>query len=100
MPCTTLLVGKNASYDGSTIVARNEDSEEGQFNPKRFAALRGRTWLAQLQAELAAMRSSDGRIHLPIEIIYGHAFKPAMTHTASGESVVSLEQLRKNLAGK
>lgn len=70
------------------------------LNPKRFAALRGRTWLAQLQAELAAMRSSDGRIHLPIEIIYGHAFKPAMTHTASGESVVSLEQLRKNLAGK
>ena len=39
MPCTTLLVGKNASYDGSTIVARNEDSEEGQFNPKRFAVV-------------------------------------------------------------
>jgi dipeptidase len=34
MPCTTLLVGKRASYDGSTIVARNEDSEAGQFNPK------------------------------------------------------------------
>ena len=26
MPCTTILVGKKASYDGSTIVARNEDS--------------------------------------------------------------------------
>ncbi|AKV55657.1 dipeptidase A [Bifidobacterium actinocoloniiforme DSM 22766] len=36
MPCTTLLVGKNASYDGSTIIARNEDSANGQFRPKQF----------------------------------------------------------------
>ncbi len=34
MPCTTILVGKNASYDGSTIVARNEDSCNGEFTPK------------------------------------------------------------------
>lgn len=34
MPCTTLLVGKHASYDGSTIIARNEDS--GAFDPKQF----------------------------------------------------------------
>ena len=26
MACTTLLVGKNASYDGSTMIARNDDS--------------------------------------------------------------------------
>lgn len=25
MPCTTLLVGKKATYDGSTMIARNED---------------------------------------------------------------------------
>ena len=36
MPCTTILIGKNASYDGSTIVARNEDSSNGTFEPKRF----------------------------------------------------------------
>ena len=36
MPCTTILVGKKASYDGSTIVARNEDSMNGEFTPKRF----------------------------------------------------------------
>ena len=34
MPCTTILVGKNASYDGSTLVARNEDSSNGVFEPK------------------------------------------------------------------
>ena len=36
MPCTTILVGKNASYDGSTIIARNEDSISGEFTPKRM----------------------------------------------------------------
>lgn len=36
MSCTTILVGKNASYDGSTLVARNEDSPSGQYTPKKF----------------------------------------------------------------
>ncbi len=36
MPCTTIFVGKNASYDGSTLVARNEDSSNGVFEPKRM----------------------------------------------------------------
>ena len=36
MPCTTLLVGKNASYDGSTMMARNEDSGSGSFTAKKF----------------------------------------------------------------
>lgn len=35
MSCTTILVGKDASYDGSPLVARNEDSANGEFNPKR-----------------------------------------------------------------
>lgn len=26
MACTTILVGKHASYDGSTMIARNDDS--------------------------------------------------------------------------
>jgi len=39
MACTTILIGKNASYDGSTIVARNEDSPSGVFTAKRFAVM-------------------------------------------------------------
>lgn len=39
MPCTTLLVGKRASYDGSTIIARNEDSSSKEFTPKRFVVI-------------------------------------------------------------
>ena len=40
MGCTTILVGKGASYDGSTIIARNEDSANGEFNPKRFVVIK------------------------------------------------------------
>lgn len=36
MPCTTILVGKNATYDGSTMMARNEDSGPGAFMPKKL----------------------------------------------------------------
>ena len=39
MPCTTILVGKKASYDGSTIIARNEDSPNGMFEPKRMSVV-------------------------------------------------------------
>ena len=39
MPCTTILVGSKASYDGSTMMARNEDSPSGQFTVKKFIAV-------------------------------------------------------------
>lgn len=36
MACTTLLVGKMASYDGSTIIARNDDAGAGHYTPKKY----------------------------------------------------------------
>ena len=39
MPCTTLLVGKKASYDGSTMIARNDDSSAGRFTPKKLSVV-------------------------------------------------------------
>lgn len=36
MACTTILVGKKASYDGSTIIARNDDSPTGVFTAKKM----------------------------------------------------------------
>ena len=39
MGCTTILVGRDASFDGSPIVARNEDSGNGEFNPKRITVV-------------------------------------------------------------
>lgn len=39
MACTTILVGKKASYDGSTMIARNDDSGSGHFTAKKFTAV-------------------------------------------------------------
>jgi dipeptidase len=39
MACTTLLVGKKASYDGSTLIARNDDSPSGQFHAKKLVSV-------------------------------------------------------------
>ena len=39
MSCTTILVGKLASYDGSTLMARDDDSGPAGFNPKRFTVV-------------------------------------------------------------
>ena len=36
MGCTTILIGKNASFDGSTMVARTEDAPSGVFRAKKF----------------------------------------------------------------
>lgn len=43
MACTTILVGKNASYDGSTMIARNDDSGSGHFTAKNLPCSSRRT---------------------------------------------------------
>ena len=65
MPCTTILVGKEATHDGSTIIARNDD---GAFEAKRLlthpareGAVDYKTVLSHLTVELPeqAMRYTD-----------------------------------------
>ena len=64
MPCTTILVGRNASHDGSTIIARNDD---GGFEAKRIlshpAQEKPRTYktvISHLTVELPAGFLSPG----------------------------------------
>jgi dipeptidase len=39
MACTTILVGKKATYDGSTMIARNDDSPSGKFHVKKLVVV-------------------------------------------------------------
>lgn len=39
MACTTILVGCGATNDGSTLVARNEDTGNGTFNAKKLVVI-------------------------------------------------------------
>lgn len=39
MGCTTLMVGRKATNDGSTLVARNEDCGDGDFEPKKMVVI-------------------------------------------------------------
>ncbi len=40
MACTTILVGKDASYDGSTMIARTHDAPSGEFIPHKFVVVK------------------------------------------------------------
>ncbi|MGT2887553.1 C69 family dipeptidase [Streptococcus didelphis] len=54
--CTTILVGKKASYDGSTLVARTEDSQNGVFTPKKMAVIKGKDQPKHYQSVLSSFK--------------------------------------------
>lgn len=56
MPCTTILVGRKASYDGSTIIARNDDSPSGKFTAKRFVSVNPEDQPRHYQSVLSHVR--------------------------------------------
>ena len=65
------------------------------LHPQRFASLRGRRWRSELEAALVSeLGGVDGRLALTFEIVYGHALKPAPRVRMSGESAVSLADMR------
>jgi len=66
----------------------------GNLAPDRFAGCRGRAWKKRLLQALEGLRAPDGRLHLSLEIVYGHAFKPLPKVRVSAETSLSLEQMR------
>lgn len=53
--CTTILVGKNATIDGSTIISRNEDSSFGAC-PKKFIVVEPKNQPRTYQAKLSKVK--------------------------------------------
>ena len=65
------------------------------LHPNRFPGLRGKTWRLRLEAELArALAGPDGRLALTVEVIYGHALKPAPRLRVAPESAFSLADMK------
>ncbi len=60
MACTTILVGKAASYDGSTMIARNDDSGSGHFTAKNS------WWSTRRNCPNLPLRASHVEIALPV----------------------------------
>jgi malonyl-CoA O-methyltransferase len=68
------------------------------LHPARFASLRGKVWKQQLLTTMnQQMRNTQGQIELTLEIIYGHAFKPAPRLKMSSESAISMRDMRSML---
>ena len=66
----------------------------------RFAALRGKRWRAQLLQALLAQAPALARpekLCLTFEVIYGHALKPPPRLPVQGETVLSLDEMRRVL---
>ena len=53
MACTTILVGKKASYDGSTMIARNDDSASGHFTAKKVVVVQPQEQPIKYRSELS-----------------------------------------------
>ncbi|MEG0446642.1 MAG: biotin synthase, partial [Comamonas sp.] len=67
------------------------------LHPARFSGLRGRQWLARLEAAMAEKwrdKQADGQLSLTFEIVYGHAYKPQPKVRLEANSSVSLQDMR------
>ncbi|HAH78173.1 MAG TPA: dipeptidase, partial [Ruminococcaceae bacterium] len=78
MACTTILVGKKASYDGSTMIARNDDSGSGHFTAKKFVTVRPEELPAVYKSVLS---------HVEIELPKNPMRFTAVPNAVKGEGV-------------
>ena len=109
MSCTTLLVGRKASFDGSTMIARNDDSGAGSWTPKKLVIVHPedqprhyRSVISHVEIDLPSdpLRYSSVPNALPGEGIWAgagiNAANVAMTATetiASNERVLGADPL-------
>lgn len=78
MPCTTILVGKKASYDGSTMIARNDDSGSGHFTAKKFVVVHPKDQPRKYKSEIS---------HVEIELPDNPMRYTSMPNALKGEGV-------------
>lgn len=64
-------------YDSPLALLDELQGLGANFAPERFAGLRTPRWRERLLACLSERADQGGRIGLAIELVYGHAFRPA-----------------------
>ena len=69
----------------------------GHLGTHRFPGLRTPRWRARLVQALAQRADAQGRIAMTVELVYGHAYKPAPRPTRAALATVSLDALRASL---
>jgi malonyl-CoA O-methyltransferase len=84
------------SYSGAQPLLEDLRLLGRNLHTHRFAGLRSRAWRARLYQAIEAEfpRSPDGRLLLTLEIIYGHAFKPAPRVRQDAITAVSVDDMR------
>lgn len=66
----------------------------GNLAPQRFAGCRTRAWRVRLLRALEQLRGQDGLLRLSLEVVYGHAFKPAPKARLKAETRIPLDEMR------
>jgi malonyl-CoA O-methyltransferase len=66
----------------------------------RKATLTTRRWRQRLMDALELQRRPDGRIHLTIEVAYGHAWRSATRRGQAGETRISVSAIQRKSAEK
>ena len=70
------------------------------LHPERFGGLRTPQWQGRLEQALSQTLggpTTDGRLALDFEIVYGHAFKPAPRQPARADQHIGLDSMREML---
>lgn len=100
MACTTILVGRKASYDGSTMVARNEDSPSGEFHPKKLAVRepqdQGDTYTSVLSKVTIPLPKNPVRYTYMPDAVHGHGLWGAFGVNAYNVSMTATETITSN----
>ena len=100
MGCTTILIGKAASYDGSTIIARNEDSPGGVFEPKKMhvvmPAEQPRTYTATASHLTIELPEEPMRYTSVPDALAGHGIWAAAGINAANVAMTATETITSN----
>ena len=67
---------------------------------QRRPGLTTRHWRQRLLDALEQQRKPDGRIHLTVEVAYGHAWRSAIRRGQSGETRISVSAIKRKSAEK